>query len=377
MKLLMVSGDRSVLVGKQGAFYSTLEEFSKHWERIDVLCPRPPLPIPVAYPRPEPDGSYGPFFGKVFFHPSRWNLLWQPYWILKKGRELLLMHHHNVTTVHDYPPFYNGIGAAILHRATAVPYALEIHHIVGYPVAESFAEYIGRRMTRTFIRLDAKEAGAVRVVNREVAGILGGWGVPAEKIHIVPSLYLDQQILTPDPTITKEFDIVTGGRLVPNKNIHQVIQAIARFPDLRILIIGDGPERPSLERLVRKLQLQRRVTFTGWLQTSRDVARALQSARLCVMHSSSEGGPRMALEAMALGLPVIATRVGVMPAVIQDGVNGLLTSGHIDDLEHNLSVVLGLPDMLDRLGREARGVVEQFSRSVLVAKYAVFLQSLV
>src|SRR3989338_4638170 len=156
MKLLMISGDRSILQGKKGAFYYTLHEFSKHWERIDVITPK------ISDPKSEARSP----FTNVHFHPSPRGLWYQPFWIRKKGNELTKHHRHDVMTVHDYPPFYNGLGAIWLHAKTGIPFTEEIHHIVGYPVAADLQEWIGRWMSRVFVPFIARRAGAVRVVSQ-------------------------------------------------------------------------------------------------------------------------------------------------------------------------------------------------------------------
>src|SRR5688572_26205291 len=86
MKLLMISGDRSILQGKKGAFWYTLEEFAKHWERIDVICPKPQA---MQKQMTENGPSQN-----VFFHPSPRGLWYQPWWIGKKGKELIGVHKH-------------------------------------------------------------------------------------------------------------------------------------------------------------------------------------------------------------------------------------------------------------------------------------------
>jgi hypothetical protein len=163
MKLLMVSGDRSILAGKRGAFWYTLEEFRKHWERIDVICPR------GGGERKADDARGGiAVFDNVFFHPSPWPLLFQSLWIARKGKALLAAHRHDVMTVHEYPPFYNGSGALALRKRTGIPAAAEIHHIVGYPVPASLSERIGARLSRWVLPRELASFTAVRTVNDEV-----------------------------------------------------------------------------------------------------------------------------------------------------------------------------------------------------------------
>ena len=368
MKLLMISGDRSILQGKKGAFWYTLEEFSRHWERVDIITPSA-----VAGCGLRVASTRNPF-PNVFFHPSPRGLWFQSKWIVEKGRELIAEHHHDVMTAHEYPPFYNGIGACRLHRSTGVPYALEVHHIVGSPAAASFTEWIGRIASRWQIPKSAHHAHSVRVVNQEVKDVLTRWGIPAEKIQIVPSFYLDTQKLTSDPSIPKKYDLVFCARLVRNKGLEVVLRAIAGISNVSLLVIGDGPERLRMEALARSLKITDRVTFRGWVASQEDVIREMQTAKIFVMHSTSEGGPRIALEAMALGMPVIATRVGVLPEVMEDGRNGMFTDGTVGGLAGKIQMALADQSLLQRIGGEAKRILERFERGKLVQQYADFLK---
>ncbi|MBI3331799.1 glycosyltransferase [Candidatus Peregrinibacteria bacterium] len=370
MRLLMISGDRSILQGKKGAFFYTLQEFSKHWERIDVICPRS-APITQSLP---PRGEGESAFQNVFFHPSPRGLWYQPWWILQKGSELIRTYRHDVMTVHEYPPFYNGIGAKKLHKNTGIPYALEIHHILGWPRAGSFFEVIGRILSRKFLWIDAWHAASVRTVNADTKERLALWGVSRDKIHVVPSFYLDRSLLRPDPGAHKTYDAVCSARLVPNKGLFEVIDAVALLPGITLCIIGDGPLRSTLESHARKIR--NRITFTGWLNSQEEVLRTIQSGHVFVMNSKSEGGPRSALEAMALGMPVIATKVGVMPEVIVDGQNGVFTPGTAKDLSEKLHRLLSNTGERERIGREAKKIVDQFEKIALIKDYAQFLQSI-
>lgn len=362
MKLLMISGDRSVLQGKRGAFFQTLEEFSKHWDRIDIICPN--VRGAVASP-----------FPNVHFHPSPHGLWYQPFWIQKKGSALVRELHHNVMTVHEFPPFYNGIGARMLSQECRIPYALEIHHIVGYPKARSGQEWIGTWMSRLLLAWDAAPAAAVRAVNHEVSSMLRSFKVTTN-IRVVPSMYLDHALLQPDASIPKKYDVVCAARMAPNKGMDAVIEALEGIPNATLLLIGDGIERNRLEQLASRPSLQGRVTFTGWLRGNADVYRALQSANVAVMASSSEGGPRIAVEAMALGMPLVATRVGLMPEVMQENVNGMFTTGTPSDLREKIQRLLADDALRENIGREARKVLDRFERKKLIKEYAEMLQSL-
>ena len=364
MNLLMISGDRSILAGKRGAFWYTLEEFSKHWDRIYIICPH----VDGAGEATE--------FGNVHFHPNPGGLLTQIGWIERKGRELIAKRHHNVMTVHEYPPFYNGKGALRLHRETGIPYMTEVHHIDGFPKPESFRDLVASFWSRSWLsRKGTARASVVRVVNMNMKKLLTHWCVQEGKISVVPSFYLNSQKLIPNPAIVKTFDVVFSGRIVSNKGLPALMTAISMLPKATLLVIGDGPDRVKNEKLAQRLGIADRVTFTGWLKEIDDVYTELQRAKVFVMNSTSEGGPRILLEAMALGMPVISTNVGVAPDVIKV-FNGVLTTGKPQDLARQIADLLKNDEKRKRLGENARNILSRYDRATGVRTYADALKSI-
>src|SRR5262249_4177146 len=102
----------------------------------------------------------------------------------------------------------------------------------------------------------------------------------------------------------------------------RTLERVARSrPDARLVLVGEGPERPKIEDQVRRLGVAAGVRFLGLRQ---DVARLLRATDLFLLTSVSEGIPLTVLEAMAAGLPVVATRVGGLAEVVVDGETGLL-----------------------------------------------------
>src|SRR3989344_5835357 len=119
MKLLMLTGLGSatdLASDKKGAFYYTLEEFHKYWDRIDIVAPRV---------RGIPAGEKI-FFGNVYLHVSGLPLFLHPFYFIWKCLQLHKTQKFSLMTVQEFPPFYNGIGARIIHALSDLPYILEI-----------------------------------------------------------------------------------------------------------------------------------------------------------------------------------------------------------------------------------------------------------
>jgi glycosyltransferase involved in cell wall biosynthesis len=155
--------------------------------------------------------------------------------------------------------------------------------------------------------------------------------------------------------------LLTVGRLQAPKDAITLVRALAavRGSPFETVLVGDGPDRPSVEAEVRRLGLEQVVDLVGKRD---DVAELLASADLFVLSSRSEGLPLSILEAMAAGLPVVASRVGGIPEVVADGETGLLVPpGDPQRLAAAVEHLLADPPLRRRLGEAGRRrVAEHF-----------------
>jgi glycosyltransferase involved in cell wall biosynthesis len=139
--------------------------------------------------------------------------------------------------------------------------------------------------------------------------------------------------------------IVCVGRLSPEKGQTGLLRAFAQLrashPDLTLRLVGDGPDRDALERLSDELNVTDAVTFAGRLP-ERDTLLEIARADLLVLPSFMEGLPIVLMEAMALGVPVIASRVAGIPELVVDGKTGLLFApSNWDELAQCIARLLG------------------------------------
>ena len=188
---------------------------------------------------------------------------------------------------------------------------------------EEFAAAGGGRLAalrRARARVLAQACWVV-VPSEYLAKIARGWGLDADRIVVVPNPAPSVEAVLACPLEPNTF--VFAGRLTRQKALRTAIDALAQVPEARLLLIGDGPERTALERHASESGVNGRVVFAGALPRA-DVLSALAGARAAVLSSDWENFPHGAVEALAVGTPVVATAVGGVPEIVRDRVNGLL-----------------------------------------------------
>lgn len=162
----------------------------------------------------------------------------------------------------------------------------------------------------------------------------------------------------------------TACRLVSIKGLEHLIRAVsllrAELPEIRLEIAGSGPEQAALEKEMRRLELQDHVTFLGWRT---DLAALLPRWDVFVLPSLDEGLPIAALEAMAAGLPVVATAVGGVPELVEDGRTGwLVPPGNAEALAGRIRQLLLDPERARGMGTTgAAHARAQFSAERMVS----------
>jgi glycosyltransferase involved in cell wall biosynthesis len=147
-------------------------------------------------------------------------------------------------------------------------------------------------------------------------------------------------------------------QLFPRKGIRFLIQAAAqlkqRFPDLKLVLAGDGFERPELVRLAHDLGIGDDVTFLGWVPNN-ELPKYYRAAAVSAIPSLEEGFGIPAAEAMGCEVPVVASDAGGLPEVVEDGVTGLVVPrGDVPALTEALGALLSDPERCRRMGVAGR-----------------------
>lgn len=224
--------------------------------------------------------------------------------------------------VHAHYATHPALAAWVVRRLTGTPYSFTVH---------AHDLYVKRPMLRRKVR----EAAFVRAISRYNRDLLARlYGRDAERTVVIHT-GTDPDRFRPRPRARRDgpFTCVCVASLQDYKGQRYLIEACARLRDagrpLRCLLVGEGEERPRLEALVRRLGLEDVVAFRG-AQPAERVAETVASADVAVLPSvttpsgKQEGIPVALMEALAAGVPVVASRLSGIPELVEDGVGGLL-----------------------------------------------------
>lgn len=233
------------------------------------------------------------------------------------------------------------------------------------------------RLLRRVQTLVARSATRVIVPSEYLKGIVVAWGISSEKIQVIYNAVPLEELGIVPPAVAKlpRPLVMTAGRLVPWKNMDGVINAVASIPDASLAIVGDGPLRTAFARHASK-KLPGRSVLTGMV-SHKDTLGAIQSADVFVLNSSYEGFSHLLIEALALGVPTIATRAGGNPEVVTDGDNGLLVPvGDTPALTRALTRILGDEKLRARLSARSKESTKRFSIETMLSATAAALQNI-
>ena len=214
-------------------------------------------------------------------------------------------------------------------------------------------ERLAAHWCRTIITLSADERDA---------GLAARVGSRDGYVVIPNGIDLERFARAPEPVAGR---VLVVGRFAPPKRHDLVLRAFAdvheRFPGSELWFVGDGDDRPASEQLAAELGVQGATRFLG---VREDVPELLAQAACVVLASDYEGCPLSVIEAMAAGVPVVATSVGGVPEVVRDGVTGILAEpGRPDGLARGLAELLGDEARAVELGEPGGNVHANASRA--------------
>jgi len=292
-----------------------------------------------------------------FFSAARW---------LKKTAEI------KPEIIHSF--YAESFLANLYGRLKGIPVVQEIHYADLHPYTlKEVLEYPKKlsgflwAVHLRIAKLGAKSADIIITPSKYMKDkMIGKWGIKPGKIEVIP-VGVNEDVFTIKKS-KKEWDsfrILFVGRLVREKGLDLLLQSINKVSEthtnLFLTIVGEGPLRREYEKLAKELGINEKMSFVGW--TSREnILGYFEVSDVLVVPSLAENFPRITLEGMGAGLPVIAASVGGIPEQITDGVDGILIEpASPGKLAFTLNELILKKEKMSRLRNNARVTASRYS----------------
>ncbi len=247
-----------------------------------------------------------------------------------------------------------GIVGAFVSFLTSKPLVVSFRGDDGYLARD-------RLLWRVLTKWVAGRASVIAPVSAELLNIMGSLGVPEEKL-LLPRFGVDTEMFRP-PEASREGNgetrILFVGSLIMRKGLHDLLEALAD-PSLnraKLIVVGEGMCAPELTALCERLGLADRTEWRGTVPPA-EVAALMRLSDILCLPSYMEGRPNAVNEAMASGLPVVTTRIGGIPDMVEEGKTALLfEAGNIEELRRCLLSLVSDPDRRKAMGQAGRDLL--------------------
>jgi glycosyltransferase involved in cell wall biosynthesis len=320
MKLIAISSDRN-LFKKGSDVWNRYLDYGKLFEEIHV----------IVFSAKKLGNKEVKIGNNVFIHPTdhicKFLYLWDTYIIsgqIIKNLKFKIKNYRDDIVVSSQDPFESGLAGWMLKKTYNIPLQIQIH-------TDLFSPYFWRgsfvnKLRVILAKFLIPRADSVRVVSERIKRSLFN----NLKNDVLP-IFVDIGSIKNAPIgidLHKkypQFDLIIlmASRLTKEKNIDMAVEAVAelvkKYPKLGLVIVGSGPEEADLKLKIKNLKLHGNVVLEGWLG---DLSSYYKTADLFLLTSNYEGYGRTVIEAIAAGLPVVMTDVGLAGEVLIDDKNG-------------------------------------------------------
>lgn len=294
--------------------------------------------------------------------------------------------HEHFDVVHAHSHRYGHVlEAAACARRRKVPFVVSTH----YHPADRAETALKRGLLRgqdVLFGMTAYRTADALVVETELEARLVREFAPSDAIRVIPpgvdlEAWGSSEADVPPPGLPERY-LLYAGRVAPNKGLPLLLRALARIPPAErpvlVLMGRDWGERAALERLASELQLGAYVRWLGHVDSPAEYRGVVRGARLLVLPSEWEAFGLVLLEAMAAGVPVLATAVGGVPEVLAQGTAGrLVPYGDIDALARAVPTLLTDEEERRRLVEAGRARVRDLTWSKAVERHRALYRELV
>ncbi len=244
-----------------------------------------------------------------------------------------------------------GIVGAIINLLTSKPLVVSFRGDDGYLARD-------RKVWRMLTLWVCARASIVAPVSDEIVRILKELGVQEKKLEL-PRFGVDTEFFRPPepkPHNSEATQIIFVGSLIPRKGLHDLIEALndERLKKVKLVVVGEGAHEERLKRRADSLGLAENIEWMGMVKPEK-VAELMRTSDILCLPAYMEGRPNVVNEAMASGVPVITTRTGGIPDMVEEGETALLFEpGNVGQLMEHLITLVNDPERRRMMGRRAR-----------------------
>jgi len=274
-------------------------------------------------------------------------LLFQLIYVVEAAYLASRLRHLGIDILHNHIAESSASVAMFASQLSGVPYSMTVHGpgIFYHPLRWALPEKIRRSAFTACITHFCRSQCMV-------------FAPPADwaKLHVVRCAMGRDFIDAAPAPIPDSPRLVFVGRLCAEKGLPVLVEAVARLVEqggrCELALVGDGPLRADIERIIRDRGLKASIRLLGW-KSSGEVRAELENSRALVLPSFAEGLPVVIMEALALGRPVVTTTIAGVPELVRNGENGwLVPAGSVADLVLALRDVISAdPARLTQMGR--------------------------
>ncbi|MCA9360090.1 glycosyltransferase family 4 protein [Candidatus Kaiserbacteria bacterium] len=262
-----------------------------------------------------------------------------------------------------------------------------------FGVTDTLDEYLEQANSRPLaVKLLAKiqtfvvsKANRVIVPSKYLKGVVKKWGIPADRIQVIYSALYPLEVNASREELREHLEykfptLVSSGRLVPWKGFDKLIdvvnELVETYPQITLIIVGDGEEKKKLEDKVADLKLAKHVWFAGNL-TKDALGATVKASDVFVLNTAYEGLSHQLIEVMDIGTPIVTTNAGGNPELITDGVNGFMVEfNDTEGLKSAITRILNHPESRERIVQSARGHSKNFAKEIVIKDIELVLKSL-
>jgi len=284
----------------------------------------------------------------------------------------------NIVQVHDSTAFY---GAWLFCKLYKVPNIIFMHACIFEKGKKGMYPKTREIMYKINTKFYLKHADCIACISKKLTRWARYLGADKDKVRFIPEP-VDFSLFKPQDVIHRDGRTIlfVGRASSPEKGLRYLLEAmpyvLSVFPDLKLVIVGETKPDTKASCLIRQLGIQGNVIYEGKVP-HHELSKYYARADVLIIPSLSEGLPKVLIEALACGTPVIATKVGGIPEVIRDGYNGLLIEpGKPEEIAKVIIRVFSDFELLDTLSSRVRRSVQNFSWDKAISEFLKMYEEL-